>query len=62
MEAGLVGKGTTFATLASAEAAAGVQLLATGWGQLTQGGAQPVNLMKVPVPAVEFSNCNDANS
>lgn len=55
-------KGTIFAKLASAEAAAGVQLLATGWGQLTQGGAQPVNLMKVPVPVVEFSNCNDANS
>jgi secreted trypsin-like serine protease len=55
-------KGTTFATLASAEAAAGVQLLATGWGQLTQGGASPVNLMKVQVPVVELSNCNDANS
>jgi secreted trypsin-like serine protease len=55
-------KVATFATLATAEAAAGVQLLATGWGQLTQGGSRPVDLMKVQVPVVELSNCNDANS
>jgi len=52
----------TFATLATAEAPAGVQLLATGWGTLTQGGVRPVDLMKVQVPVVELSNCNDANS
>ena len=52
----------TFATLTTAEAAAGVQLLATGWGLLTQGGKQPIDLMKVQVPVVELSNCNDANS
>lgn len=54
--------GTTFATLAASEAQPGVQLLATGWGQLTQGGGSPIDLMKVQVPAVAFSNCNDANS
>ena len=52
----------TFATLTTAESPAGVQLLATGWGTLTQGGTRPVDLMKVQVPVVELSNCNDANS
>lgn len=54
--------GITFATLASAEAAAGVQLLASGWGTLSSGGQRPVDLMKVPVPVVQLSNCNDADS
>jgi trypsin len=53
---------TTFATLATTETAAGVQLLASGWGQLTQGGAQPIDLMKVQVPVADLANCNDANS
>ena len=52
----------TFATLAAAEGGAGVFLLATGWGTLTQGGKRPIDLMKVQVPIVETSNCNDANS
>jgi trypsin len=55
-------KTTTFATLAKADAVAGVQLLASGWGTLSQGGSSPVDLMKVQVPVVELSNCNDANS
>ena len=54
--------GITFATLASTEAAAGVQLLASGWGTLSAGGTRPVDLMKVPVPVAQLSNCNDANS
>lgn len=52
----------TFATLATADAVAGVELLATGWGTLTSGGSRPVDLMKVAVPVAELSNCNDANS
>jgi secreted trypsin-like serine protease len=55
-------KGGTFATLATADAATGVQLLATGWGQLTQGGKRPVDLMKVQVPVADLANCNDKNS
>jgi secreted trypsin-like serine protease len=54
--------GVTLATLASAAGAPGVKLLATGWGALTQGGQRPVDLMKVQVPVVEQTNCNDANS
>ena len=55
-------KAATFATLAPADPVAGVQLLATGWGTLTQGGSRPVDLMKVQVPVVDLTNCNDANS
>ena len=55
-------KGGTHATLATTEGVAGVQLLATGWGLLAQGGKQPIDLMKVQVPIVDTANCNDANS
>jgi trypsin len=55
-------KTTTFATLAEVDPVAGAQLLASGWGQLSQSGSSPVDLMKVQVPVAELSNCNDANS
>ena len=54
--------GITFATLATDDGAVGANLLATGWGTLNEGGALPIDLMKVEVPLVDRSNCNDANS
>lgn len=49
-----------FATLASSDGAG--ELLATGWGALTEGGASPIKLHRVPLPLADRGDCNDANS
>ena len=51
-----------YATLAAADPAGATQLLATGWGALTEGGAFPRDLMQVKLPLASRTNCNDANS
>jgi secreted trypsin-like serine protease len=54
--------GIPLATLAPQGPAAGVMVLATGWGALTEGGASPIDLMMVTIPVAPTSNCNDSNS
>lgn len=54
--------GIPLASLATADPAVGTNLLATGWGALTEGGSFPINLRKVTLPLVSRTNCNDANS
>ena len=40
----------------------GANLLATGWGAISQGGAGSINLRRVLLPLIDRGNCNDANS
>lgn len=54
--------GIPLASLASADPAVGTNLLATGWGALSEGGSSPIDLRKVSLPLVSRTNCNDANS
>ena len=54
--------GIPLATLATSDGSVGDDLLATGWGTLTEGGSRPIDLHAVEVPLVARSNCNDANS
>jgi trypsin len=54
--------GMPVASLATDDGNVGNNLLATGWGSLTQGGGGPIDLHSVQVPLVERANCNDANS
>ena len=54
--------GAPLATLASEDGSQGSQLMATGWGALTEGGTFPIDLMKVLVPLASRTDCNDANS
>ena len=54
--------GIELAELATSDGAVGDDLLASGWGTLTEGGSRPIDLHAVEVPLVERSNCNDANS
>jgi trypsin len=54
--------GIPLATLATTDGPVGTNLLATGWGALSEGGSFPINLRKVQLPLVSRSNCNDANS
>ncbi len=54
--------GSPLASLATADPAVGTNLLATGWGALSEGGSFPINLRKVTLPLASRSNCNDANS
>jgi len=49
-----------FATLAAADGTANV--LATGWGALTEGGPAPIKLQRVDLPLANRVDCNDANS
>ena len=37
-------------------------MLATGWGALTEGGSFPIKLQKVSLPLAGRADCNDANS
>ena len=50
------------AILATDDGPEGANLLVTGWGTLTEGGARPIALQKVEVPLTSRTNCNDANS
>ncbi|XOF34280.1 MAG: serine protease [Candidatus Electrothrix sp. YB6] len=50
------------ASLATADGAVGENLLATGWGTLSEGGVRPVDLQRVEVPLVDRTNCNDSDS
>ncbi|HZP85732.1 MAG TPA: serine protease [Burkholderiales bacterium] len=54
--------GSPLATLARRDGTVGTNLLATGWGTLTQGGTRPTDLYKVLVPVASRVNCNDTNS
>ena len=54
--------GIPLATLATEDGPVGGNLLATGWGALSQGGGFPIDLQRVEVPLVTRTNCNDANS
>jgi len=54
--------GIPLAALASEDGPVGADLLVTGWGALTEGGASPIDLFAVNVPLVDTANCNDANS
>ncbi len=54
--------GIPLAELATSDGSVGGDLLASGWGTLTQGGSRPIDLHAVEVPLVERLNCNDANS
>ena len=54
--------GEPVATLATEDGPVGDNLLATGWGALTEGGASPIDLRRVLLPMVDRANCNDANS
>jgi trypsin len=54
--------GIPLATLATSDGAVGTNLLATGWGALSEGGSFPINLRKVSLPLADRVNCNDANS
>lgn len=54
--------GIPLATLATSDGTVGSNLLATGWGALSEGGSFPVNLRKVSLPLANRTNCNDANS
>lgn len=49
-----------FATLAATDGTG--NMLATGWGALTEGGSFPVELHRVELPLVDRGDCNDANS
>lgn len=51
-----------FATLATSDGADGSNLLATGWGALSEGGSFPTALYKVVLPLTPRADCNDANS
>lgn len=50
------------ATLATEDGPVGGELLVTGWGTLSEGGASPIELHALPAPLVDTANCNDANS
>ncbi len=50
------------AALAAEDGPVGADLLVTGWGNLTVGGASPTDLHGVAVPLVDSNNCNDGNS
>lgn len=54
--------GIPVATLATDDGQVGADLLATGWGALSEGGVRPINLQRVQVPLVDRVNCNDSNS
>ena len=54
--------GIPFATLATEDGPVGANLLATGWGAVSQGGAGSINLRRVLLPLVDRGNCNDGNS
>jgi trypsin len=54
--------GAPVASLATVDPATGTNLLATGWGALTEGGSFPIDLRKVTLPLASRTNCNDANS
>ena len=54
--------GIPLATLATSDGTVGTNMLATGWGALSEGGSFPINLRKVSLPLVSRTNCNDANS
>ncbi|NOT86673.1 MAG: serine protease [Lysobacter sp.] len=54
--------GIPLASLATTDGTVGTNMLATGWGALTEGGSFPINLRKVSLPLVDRTNCNDANS
>jgi secreted trypsin-like serine protease len=54
--------GIPVASLATDDGNVGNNLLATGWGALTQGGSSPIDLQRVQLPLVDRANCNDANS
>lgn len=54
--------GLATATLATADGAIGSNLLATGWGALSEGGSYPIDLQRVLLPLADRTNCNDANS
>jgi trypsin len=50
------------AELANQDGPVGGQMLVTGWGHTSEGGASSTALRAVQVPLVETANCNDANS
>jgi trypsin len=54
--------GIPVSSLATDEGTLGENLLATGWGALTEGGNSPIDLHRVQLPLVDRANCNDANS
>ncbi len=54
--------GIPLVRLAAGDPIVGTNLLATGWGALSEGGSAPINLRKVSLPLVSTTNCNDANS
>ena len=54
--------GIPLATLATEDGPVGGDLLATGWGRLSEGGSSPIDLQRVEVPLVSRTNCNDSNS
>lgn len=54
--------GILVASLATDDGTFGENLLATGWGALTEGGNSPIDLHRVQLPLVDRANCNDANS
>ncbi len=54
--------GVPLATLATEDGPVGANLLASGWGTLSQGGRSPIDLQAVEVPLVSRTNCNDSNS
>lgn len=54
--------GVPLATLATDDGSVGNDLMASGWGTLTEGGSTPIDLQKVLVPLVSRTNCNDSNS
>ena len=54
--------GIPFATLGTEDGPVDANLLATGWGAVSQGGAGSINLRRVLLPLVDRGNCNDGNS
>ncbi|MGH8031140.1 MAG: S1 family serine peptidase [Luteimonas sp.] len=50
-------------TLATSDGAVGSNLLATGWGALSESATTyPINLRRISLPLADRTNCNDANS